>query len=292
MEKGCIAVLGMFDGVHVGHQALLQRARELKENSSLPIVVVTFTVHPKSLFGTCPPLLTDNKQKERLCLSFGADRVVFLEFDEQMRTMPPQQFVKNYLINCLDARYVVVGEDYRFGYRHQGTAQTLTQYQEFQTEILSSVCMENEPVSSSRIRTLLQQGDLDTALRCLGHPLEVEGIVEQGRGVGRTLGFPTANISGVFPPFRYGVYLTQTLTEGEWIPGISNFGVLPTFGEGQKAKLETHLFDFEKNLYHQKVAVRFLKFVREERKFDSSAELTQTVHTDIQQAKQYFADLL
>ncbi len=288
MKNGCIAVLGMFDGVHIGHQALLQRAVELKKETSLPVILLTFETHPKALLGQPPLMLTDNHQKEKLCISYGVDRVLFLPFDDKMRRMLPEQFVTEYLMNQMKASYVIVGENYRFGYQHAGSAETLMEYKQFQTEVIPSVCFEGETVSSSRIRSLLEDGKLDKALKCFGHPLEIEGRIESGRQVGKSLGFPTANMSGRFPPLRHGVYFTNVLIDKEWIPAISNFGVLPTFSLENEPKLESHLLNFEGDLYRKKACVRFLEFVREERKFDSSEQLASQVKSDIQKAEQYF----
>ncbi len=288
MKNGCIAVLGMFDGVHIGHQTLLHRGVEIKAETSLPILLLTFQTHPKALFGQPPLMLTDNRQKEKLCMSYGVDEVLFLPFDNKMRTMLPEQFVKEYLIEKINARYVIAGENYRFGYCHAGSAKTLSAFAEFQTEIIPSVCLDGETVSSSRIRSLLEEGKLDKALKCLGHPLEIEGRIESGRQVGRSLGFPTANMSGHFPPLRHGVYFTKVLIEKEWIPAISNFGVLPTFSLKNEPKLESHLLHFQGDLYRKQACVQFLKFVREERKFETSEELTNQVKLDIKKAEQYF----
>ena len=288
MKNGCIAVLGMFDGVHIGHQALLRRAAELKKETSLPVLLLTFEIHPKALFGQPPCLLTNNRQKEKLCISYGVDKVYFLPFDDKMRRMLPEQFVTKYLINEMKANYVIVGENYRFGYQHAGSAETLMEYKQFQTEIIPSVCFEGETVSSSRIRSLLEDGKLTKALKCFGHPLETEGRIEPGRQIGKSLGFPTANMSGPFPPLRHGVYFTKVLIEKEWIPAISNFGVLPTFSLENEPRLESHLLHFEGDLYQKKAVVQFLEFVREERKFNSSEQLANQVKSDIKKAEQYF----
>jgi len=292
MKNACIAVLGMFDGVHVGHQALLHRASELKKETSLPVKLLTFETHPKALFGQPPVMLTNNQQKEKLCLSYGVDEVIFLPFDETMRMMGAEQFVSEYLMNQWNAKYVVVGENYRFGYCHTGNVTTLIKYQEFQTEVVSSVCLNGETVSSSRIRTLLADGNLDLALQCLGHSLEFEGMVERGRCVGRTLGFRTANISGEFPPLCSGVYLTKVMVGDDWFPAISNFGVLPTFDLKNPPKLESHLLHFEGDLYDQKILVQFLEFVRKEKRFESSEQLVAQIEEDIEYAKHYFKNAL
>ncbi len=288
MKNGCIVVLGMFDGVHIGHQALLRRATELKKETSLPVILLTFETHPKALFDQSPSMLTDNHQRKKLCISYGADEVLFLPFDDTMRTMLPEQFVTEYLINKMNALYVIVGENYRFGYRHAGSAETLKEYREFQTEVIPSVHLEGEMVSSSRIRSLLKEGELAQALKFLGHPLEIEGRIVPGRQVGRTLGFPTANMNGEFPPLRHGVYFTKILIENRWVPAISNVGVLPTFSLENEPNLESHLLDFEGDLYQKQVCVQFLKFLRDEQKFNLPEELANQVKSDIEKAKQYF----
>lgn len=288
MQK-IIAVLGMFDGVHIGHQALLAAAGELREETGLPVVMVTFSVHPKSLLGAAPGALTDPGQKEELAHRYGADRVEFLPFDQAMRETRPKAFMEEILSRRLGAAYVVVGENYRFGYRHEGSADTLRQRSDlFRTVVIPSVQLLGEPVSSSRIRRLLEEGELSSALACLGHPLEIRGRVQAGRQVGRRLGFCTANLKGSFPPLRHGVYVTSCFAEGEWRPSVSNFGVLPTFGQGQEAQLECHLLSYEGDLYQQEITVRPEQFLRPERQFSAPWELARQVEQDIVVAKQYF----
>lgn len=291
--EGCIAVLGMFDGVHIGHQALLKKAAELKKKLGLQVIMVTFQMHPKALLGNQPELLTTNEQKEKLALWFGADQVLFEPFDQKMRSLSPEQFVKDYLVQKLNAKCVVVGENYRFGYRHAGSPELLKQYGgSFLLDIVPSVKAMGIPVSSTRIRELLQQGELKEALFCLGHPLETEGRVEHGRQVGRRLGFCTANVEGNFPPLKHGVYLTRCLVRDRWLPSVSNFGVLPTFSLGNAPRLECHILHFYENLYQKTLTVRFEAFLRPERKFSDEAALAEQVKADIAQAENYFSKCL
>lgn len=291
--NGCIAVLGMFDGVHVGHQALLKRAILYKKKFLLPIIMLTFDIHPKALFGNAPAMLTNNEQKKKLAMQFGADEVLFETFDQKMRSLTPEQFITEYLIKKLNVRCVIVGKNYRFGYQHTGTAELLQKYSAlFSVEIVPSVLMHGLPVSSSRIRNLLQEGKLEEALMCLGHPLEAEGMVEPGRQVGRRLGFCTANVDGIFPPLKYGVYLTRCKVENEFFPSISNFGVVPTFSLAGSPRMECHLLNFEGNLYQKEMLIQFVSFVRPERKFSNEQELTCQVKSDILAAKKYFFNSL
>ena len=289
--KGCIAVLGMFDGVHIGHQALLKRASEIKQQTKLPVVMITFTHHPKTLFGKKPDMLTTNEQKKRLAIGYGADDIVFEPFDQKMRNLSPKQFIQHYLMQKINAHYVVVGENYRFGYQHEGTANLLTEYQNyFSAEIVPAVKIHAFTVSSSKIRELLRQGNLEEALLFLGHSLEVEGKVEQGRQVGRKLGFCTANVNGLFPPLKHGVYLTRCLLENQWVPSISNFGIAPTFSLGNTERLECHLLGFQGDLYQKDITIRFEMFVRPEITFQNEKDLASCVQKDIVKAKKYFLE--
>lgn len=288
MKQNCIAVLGMIDGVHIGHQALLRYAVGLKQKTGLSVKAVTFETHPKAVFGRPPEPLTDCEQKEKLCKDYGADEVVFLPFDETIRHLSPEAFLYDYIIGQIQAKDVVIGSNYRFGYRQAGSAQTLKQCPILSTHVISSVCQNGEMVSSSRIRRLLREGNLTQALDCLGHSLEVTGTVEHGRSVGRKLGFCTANMTGIFPPLCYGVYLTEIGIEQKWYPAISNFGILPTFLKDGAPRLESHLLRFNGDLYHKKIKVRFLDMLRRERKFESSEQLSKQVQNDILEAERYF----
>ncbi len=291
MSESCIAVLGMFDGVHIGHQTLLKYAVKLKEETGFEIKVVTFQIHPKQVIGQSPDMLCTNDEKNRLCMEFGADEVVFLPFDETMRTMLPGQFVKTYLIEKLKANHVVVGENFRFGFLREGTPETLTLFEEFQTHVIPTVYLNGEIVCSTKIRSLLMKGELEYALNCLGHDLIVSGTVEKGRGLGNTLGFPTANLTAFFPPLAHGVYITETLIEDEWFPSVSNFGTVPTFLNGSNQVLETHFLTYNESIYGKTIRVRFLKLIREERKFSCKEQLIEQIQKDKECAKHYFSCL-
>ena len=291
MSEYCIIALGMFDGVHLGHQALLKSAVKRKEKTGLPIKVVTFQIHPKQLLGQPPQLLCNNEEKSSLCKQYGADEVLFLPFDEQMRKMPPEQFVEKYLINELNAKYIIVGENYRFGYCQNGTSETLKKYDEFDTEVIPSVCFDDEIICSSKIRAFLLAGELERALKYLGHDLNVCGNVESGRKMGKTLGFPTANLKTFFPPLANGVYITETKIKNRWHPSVSNFGTIPTFLKDDTQVLETHFLDYNESIYGEKITVRFLKFVRNEMKFSCKEQLIEQIKKDKQSAMDYFSCL-
>lgn len=291
MSEGTIAVLGMFDGVHIGHQALFHCAMNLKQQTKLPITVVTFRTHPKELLGQAPKMLCTNDEKRTLCMEFGVDKVVFLPFDETMKTMMPEQFVKTYLIDELNSKYVVVGENYCFGSCRSGTPKTLKLFDEFQTKIVPTVYSDGEIVCSSRIRSLLLAGEVEKALKYLGHDLVVYGVVEQGRKLGNTLGFPTANIKTFFPPLANGVYVTETKIDDIWYPSVSNFGIIPTFLDGNTSILETHILNYNEIIYEKVIAVRFLSFIRPEKKFSCTEQLVEQIKRDKERAKQFFSYL-
>lgn len=291
--RGGVAALGNFDGFHAGHQAVVGRALDRARAEGLPAVVVTFDPHPARLFVKDPEpfALTTIDQRLRLFEAFGADAGVVLPFDHAMAAMSPDEFVEQWLVQRLGVAAVVTGEDFTYGRARSGdvaTLRTAGARRGFATETVTAV---RDPdggiISSTRIRTALKGGDCATAARLLTRPYTIEGIVEHGAQLGRTLDFPTANISlGDYQRPLYGVYAVRgRLEDGRLVDGVANLGIRPMF-DPPKELLETYFFDFEGNLYGQLVGIELHAFLRPEWKLDGLDALKAQIARDCDAAKQ------
>ncbi|MBQ7328994.1 MAG: bifunctional riboflavin kinase/FAD synthetase [Oscillospiraceae bacterium] len=284
MNQKIIFALGFFDGVHLGHQALLKACRELAEQNRCRTGAVTFTAHPDALvLGKAPVLI--NTIGNRVCLlkKFGMDRVVELPFDKEIMTTHWSDF----LTQLVQAGAVgfVCGDDFRFGAGGLGTAKKLAAFcksRNMPCTIVPEQIMDGDRISSTRIRGLLEAGDVAAANRLLGHPHFLSGIVTEGKQLGRKLGFSTANLplpDGVLIP-KFGVYATKVAVEGKTYPAVTNIGTRPTVN-GQGVNAECHLLDFTGDLYGKEITVAFYDFLRPEQKFDSLDELKAQIAEDI-----------
>jgi len=278
-----IILLGIFDGVHIGHAALIDAALELKRETGLPIVMYTFSSNPKS-----SRLIHTDERKAAVAADMGVDEVYFEEFTQDIKEMLCEDFVRKILDEKLLAKYVIVGENYRFGYNRAGSARrlkTICARRGIEVVIVPTV----KRVSSSRIRNMIEGGRIEDANKLLSREFCVTGTVAHGSKVGRILGFCTANLplppGGVIP--KSGVYFTNAEIGGARYDSITNVGTKPTFG-GNGITAETHIFDFDKELYGQTITVYFLKCAREERRFNSADELKAQINRDMRRAKIYF----
>ena len=283
MNKKIIYALGFFDGVHLGHQALLQACRELADKHGCRAGAVTFTVHPEALVtGNAPTLLNTNEDRKRMLRAYGINSVKALPFDRDLMTTHWSDFL-NQLVESGAAGFVC-GNDFRFGAGGSGTAETLAAFcksKELPYAIVPDQLMDGERISSTRIRELLEQGELTQANRLLGHAHILTGKVLSGRQLGRTIGTPTANLAfpaGLLVP-KFGVYACKVSIDGNIYPAVTNIGTRPTVnGEGVTA--EAHILDFDEDLYGKKITVAFCRFLRPEQKFASLEELKAQIAAD------------
>ena len=293
-HRGCAATIGNFDGVHLGHQSVLgqlaQRAAELQ----VPVTVVLFEPQPREYFApqSAPPRLTRFREKVEALRRFGVDRIVCLRFDQRLAGMTPEDFIRRILLDGLGVKYLVVGDDFRFGKDRVGTFSMLQQAGDahgFPVVNMHTFGIEGSRVSSTRIREALAAGDLATAEALLGRQFRLSGRVAHGDKRGRQIGFPTANIhlhrtatpvSGVFAVEMFGL-------PHEPVPGIANVGTRPTV-DGTRTLLEVNLFNFSGNIYGCHVQVEFLHKIREERRFASIEALKVQIEQDVLQARGYF----
>jgi riboflavin kinase / FMN adenylyltransferase len=285
--------LGKFDGLHKGHQLLLNKIIELKKDG-LTSVMFTFMSHPQNfLFHKNLELIYTPDEKRYLLEQWGLDILISYPFTKDVASMKPQDFVKEILIDKLDAKMVVVGSDFHFGHNRQGNVDLLKELSlkyGFELLIYDKVKIENQIVSSTIIRDAIQKGNIESANLLLGRAFTVIGEVEHGRKIGRTLGFPTTNIiptaNKLLPP--NGVYVTKTKIDGRKYPGITNIGFNPTVGKTSEKRIETYLFEFNSDLYGKRIEVEFLTMERPEIKFESMELLKAQIGKDMEFGKKYF----
>jgi riboflavin kinase/FMN adenylyltransferase len=293
-RKGGVVALGNFDGVHRGHQALLAQARERAASLGAPVVAFTFEPHPRGFFvpDTGPFRLTLLPAKTRLLAQHGAQAVLAQRFEAAFAALPASSFIEDVLLSGLGARHVVCGYDFTFGARRSGNVEMLRAEgarRGFGVTVVDPVTHEGEIYSSTRIREALRHGWAREAADLLGHAWEIEGTVELGDQRGRTIGFPTANVSlGEHLRPRFGVYAVRALVDGVWCNGVANLGKRPTFGKLQE-NFEVHLFDFAGDLYGKVLRVALVDFIRAEMKFPGLDALKAQIAADGEAARRILA---
>jgi riboflavin kinase/FMN adenylyltransferase len=289
--RGGIVALGNFDGFHRGHQAVVGRAVERARAEGRPALVATFDPHPMRLFKpNVPPFrLTTLDQRQRLFGAAGADAMLVFHFDAALAGLTADRFVTERLLGLIGASGVVTGEDFTFGKARGGNVEVLAELGAelgFSVDTVGDVEDGNEPVSSSRIRELLQAGDPRGAARLLTRPFAIEGVVEHGDKRGRAIGFPTANLSlGTYLRPRYGIYAVRgRMPDGQVFDGAASLGIRPTFTPPREL-LEPYFFDFSGDLYGQTIEVELIEFLRPEARFDTLDALTAQIATDCERAR-------
>ena len=285
-----VIALGNFDGIHIAHQKVIKTAVEIAKKNSLTSLVLLFDKHPISVLNdSAPKLLTTLEQKIKILEQLGVDYVYIQEFDVKFSTLEPDYFIIKILIDKLLAASIVAGFDYRFGKGAKGDTQYLKEIcVKFKTDvtIVDKVDFDNEPVSASRIRNLLDEGDIEKANKLLGRRYSIEGTVVHGRGLGSKIGFPTANIDiskNIKLPGS-GVYLTKSSIDNELFDSITNIGSNPTINDylTDRISCETHVIGYSSlNLYGKEIVIQFKRKIRNEQKFDSHDQLRKAIENDI-----------
>lgn len=293
-HRGCVATIGNFDGIHLGHQAVLGQLAEQADRLQQPTTVIIFEPQPQEYFApdTAPPRLTRLREKLLALRRYSVDRVLCLPFDKRLATMSAAEFIDRILVRGLGVRYLVVGDDFRFGQGRRGDFALLKaagQEQDFAVVNMHTFNIDGERVSSTRLRAALADGDLNAAEKLLGRPYRMCGRIAHGDKRGRSIGFPTANIhlhrhatpvQGVFAVQLFGI-------DGEPVAGVANVGSRPTV-DGTRSLLEVHLFDFDRDIYGHYVHVDFLHKLRAEQRFESFEVLKQQILRDAEQAREFF----
>ncbi len=294
--KGSSIALGVFDGVHLGHVEIIKNAIDFAKKNALTPVVATFLNHPHSeITGQAPKLLNTFEDRLKLIEQLGIDAVLALEFNSKLRHMSAQDYFTKVLIDCLNAKYISVGYDHKFGFNQEGTTDKLKEWGtklSITIHVNDSVNIHDEPVSSTRIRKNLAAGQVKSVIALLGRYYSTHGKITQGLKRGTELGFPTANImipSGLIIP-TVGVYAGFAALPDEnkkKLPCVINVGYCPTFKEGHsELKVETYILDFPfKELYNQEIKIEFVERLRNEEKFSSKEELIKQIKKDCEVGK-------
>jgi riboflavin kinase/FMN adenylyltransferase len=304
--RGCVVTIGKFDGVHLGHQRIVEQLRAKSAQLSVPSVVIVIEPHPEEFFAAnpraCPPRLSEAPEKVALLTAMGVDYVYLLTFDEQLSQQSAQDYIEQRLIAGLNIKSLIVGNDFRFGHKRAGDFALLEQYGRqaaFEVVQTSSCFFEGVRVSSTYVRDCLSRADFEKVAGLLGREYSIAGKVVKGRQLGRTLGFPTCNLALNRQNIPlHGVYACRAdikTAQGEHISarGAANIGYRPSVsatgtGGVEEAWLEVHLLDFDKDIYDAQMRVVFCHRIRAEQKFESLQALTQQIAGDVQQVRAYF----
>ena len=294
MTKQEVMALGFFDGIHVGHAALINKIKQRAEETGAEPAVLTFDVHPDNLvFKKTVPLINSAEDRENiLSRCFGIDDVVVIHFNQRVMHMDWQDFIDE-LIDEMNLRWIVVGHDFCFGYKGLGTAEKLKAYcaeRGVGCDIIPAVCRDGVVVSSTLIRQLIETGEMEKANEYLGHPHTLTDVIRTGYHLGTKMGTPTINMSfpqGVIIP-RHGVYAAKAYIDGQEYMSVTNVGIRPTVSDSGNVNVESFLLDFCGNLYGHRARIDFYKFLRPERKFDDVNELAAQIKSDAQTTREYF----
>ena len=295
IARPTVLTLGVFDGLHLGHQLIMKTVVERAHAVGAMPTVITFDPHPRAVLhpASAPPLLQTFDQKIEAFGVLGIEQTIVIRFTKEFARIAAEEFLRDVIRDRLQAREVYLGSGFAFGRNREGTIDLLKEVSGrlgFGAEEVPEVRLRGQRISSSKIRELLAAGRVGLARRMLGRPYGVEGRVVRGRERGRTLGFPTANLhpqNRVIP--RAGVYVTATLIEGTWRRSVTNVGTRPTFETGATApSIETYVMDWHGDLYGDVVRVRFLHWLRAERKFEAVEDLKRQIDRDIARAGRYF----
>jgi riboflavin kinase/FMN adenylyltransferase len=290
-HRGCVATIGNYDGVHLGHQHMIAVVRSRAAELGVPATVITFEPTPREFFEgeAAPSRLTRLREKLEALALYGIERVVVLRFDRRMQSMSAADFVDRLLVQGLGIRHIVVGHDFHFARRREGTVATLREAGDrhgFGVEEAGQYLLDGERVSSSLVREALNRGDLARATNLLGRPYRIAGRVRRGRRLGRTLGFATANLAlhrKVVP--LWGIFAVRVSGAGLVdYPAVASLGTRPTVN-GTDPLLEVHLFDFDRDLYGRYLDVDFVERLRDEQKFPSIEALVEQMHRDAAAAR-------
>ncbi len=296
--KKTIITIGTFDGVHIGHQKIVKKLLENAKNRNVESAILTFFPHPRMVLQdqTEMRLLNTIDERTRLLEKKGLDNLIIHPFDKAFSRLTAEEFVKDILVNQLNIEKIVIGYDHRFGRNRTANIDDLIEFGEkynFEVEQISAQEIQEASVSSTKIRTALEEGNIALANQYLGYSYFLTGVVKEGKKLGRTIGFPTANLKieenyKLIP--KQGVYIIESNLNGKIAYGMMNIGTNPTFDEGLLS-IEIHFLDFDADLYDQKIQISLLKYLRAEQKFASVALLKTQLNIDKNQTLEYVAQL-
>ncbi len=289
VEPGGIFALGNFDGIHLGHKEIIENVKKLAKKNKSYSGVIVFEPHPRKFFMKDKNnfYLSDIKTKKYLLESLGLDSCIVLEFNEKLAKQNPEKFVEEIIFKKIKPSHLIVGYDFRFGNKRSGNSDDLLRLcskYNISVSIVDKQLKDGTVLSSSIVRDLIQEGDFKKAELLLGHKWLIKGKVIEGDKRGREIGFPTANLNAdEIIQLKFGVYAVEVIFDGKSYKGVSNYGIRPTF-DGENILLETHLLDFSSDLYGKDIIVSFVKFLREERKFEGINSLKDQIKKDSEEA--------
>ena len=294
IARPTVLTLGVFDGLHFGHQRIMQTVVDRAKAVDAMATAITFDPHPRAVLHpeSAPPLLQTLDQRLANFEVLGIEQAIVVPFTREFAAQPAEDFLNNIIHDRLHAKEVYLGKGFAFGRNRGGNIELLRKMSGklgFTADEIDEIQLRGMRISSSKIRKLLDEGRVNLARRMLGRPYGVEGVIIRGNRRGHTIGFPTANLkphNRVIP--RYGVYATATLIDGKWRKSITNIGVRPTFESDSEPSIESYIFDFDGDLYGDVLRVRFLYRIRDERKFNGIDALKAQIEKDTRRARNYF----
>ncbi len=294
IQRPTVLTLGVFDGLHLGHQLIMKTVVERARATNAVPTVITFEPHPRAVLHpqSAPPLLQTLDQKIEAMGAFGIEQTIVIHFDQAFSQIRAEDFLRDVVVDRLQAKEVYLGRGFFFGHNREGNIDLLRRVSErlgFFADEVPEVRLRGRRIGSTRIRELLLEGRVNLARRMLGRPYGVEGPVVRGAARGQGIGFPTANLhphNRVIP--KRGVYVTATLLEGQWRRSVTNIGMRPTFGDATEPSVETFVMNWSGDLYGDVVRVRFLHRLRDEKKFASVDELKDQINSDVACAERFF----
>ncbi|MEG0365502.1 MAG: bifunctional riboflavin kinase/FAD synthetase [Coprobacillus sp.] len=290
IDQPICTALGFFDGLHIGHMALVNKVIDIADKHGYKKALMTFDHHPLFVLGLIDEekYLTTMEDRIAILESLGIDYLFVIEFNKEVASLKPHDFVDKYLISQ-NIKHVVCGFDFKFGDKNSGNAETLKTYNQFETTVIDEVVFEGEKISSSRIRYILENGHIKEINHLLGRKYCITGQVIKGRQIGKTIGFPTANVdyNAYFLPCG-GVYVTKVYIQDREFMGMCNIGYNPTFSALDKPSLEVYILDFDEDIYGCVLNVEFYELIRKEKPFHSKDELINQLNKDKEYVRDYF----
>lgn len=296
VAEDSVITLGKFDGLHRGHELLMNELRKQKKENDLKAIVFTFDIPPrKRVDDAVAKVLTTNDEKHYIFENAGIDYLIECPFTPEVMCMEPEAFIK-WMVDALSVKCIVVGSDFGFGYQRSGNYEVLKKFEQkygYHTIVMSKMQEDGRDISSTFVREEIEKGHIEKANHLLGYPFFVKNKVIHGNQIGRKMGIPTINMAiseeKMIPPF--GVYVTSVMIGDQKYKGISNIGRKPTISDDNPIGLETYILDFEDNLYEEDILVEFLKFIRPEQKFSDIETLKFQIEKDIESAYKYYKNI-